>query len=221
LDVCGRLRDGGISVLNFQIALLSDSNLQSKLLAFFIERETGRKCFVAESYDETLPDNNSSGGVLYLYDCFERCNETIMTFIQTYHQTSPSNLLLLFNLNPDLDIENDAFGYGVRGFIYANEKVETLQKAISAVFAGEIWISRKAMTECVLSRKTPFKKNQAILTLREREILSTLAKGHSNKAIADDLCVSTHTVKSHIANIYKKINVRNRRQAEQWFDKNQ
>jgi len=57
------------------------------------------------------------------------------------------------------------------------------------------------------------------LTLRDREILSLMASGKINKAMGDDLCISVHTVKSHIDNIYEKINVINRYQAELWGTK--
>jgi DNA-binding CsgD family transcriptional regulator len=58
------------------------------------------------------------------------------------------------------------------------------------------------------------------LTAREKEILSLLSSGLINRQIASRLGISPHTVKSHIYNIYKKINVTNRQQASLWFIEN-
>ena len=86
------------------------------------------------------------------------------------------------------------------------------------VIRGEIWLSRKKLSECYFSKKSIQQAEETDLTWREKEILSNLAKGHSNKKIADELCISPHTVKTHLVNIYKKITVRNRSQAVQWLD---
>ncbi|NJK82031.1 MAG: hypothetical protein HC893_07105 [Chloroflexaceae bacterium] len=51
------------------------------------------------------------------------------------------------------------------------------------------------------------------LTTREREVLSLVAAGLSNRDIAQQLQISTHTTKSHTRNIYNKLIVRNRVQA--------
>ena len=50
------------------------------------------------------------------------------------------------------------------------------------------------------------------LSNRENEVLSLVAKGYSNTDIADQLCISVYTVKNHISNLMKKMNVKNRSQ---------
>ena len=57
------------------------------------------------------------------------------------------------------------------------------------------------------------------LTEREKQVLGCMTSGYTGKAIADRLEVSVHTVKTHIYNIYKKINVTNRLQASLWAAK--
>ena len=64
------------------------------------------------------------------------------------------------------------------------------------------------------------KKDASVLTKREVEILKMVAIGAKNEVIADDLCISPNTVKTHIYNIFKKINVPNRLQAALWVAKN-
>lgn len=56
-------------------------------------------------------------------------------------------------------------------------------------------------------------KQKPLLTSREKEVLSLAAKGKSNKDIADKLVLREVTVKSHLNNIFKKLNVTNRTQA--------
>ena len=55
----------------------------------------------------------------------------------------------------------------------------------------------------------------ADLSPREREVLSLIARGATNKEIADDLFLSPHTVKDHTSSLYRKLSVRNRAEAVQ------
>ena len=54
------------------------------------------------------------------------------------------------------------------------------------------------------------------LTRRELEILTLVAEGHSNAQLARMLWVTEQTVKFHLSNIYRKLNVSNRTEASRW-----
>lgn len=56
-----------------------------------------------------------------------------------------------------------------------------------------------------------------LLTMREQEILTCIARGDSNKAIARTFDLSVHTVKRHVANILGKLGVSSRVQAATWL----
>ena len=60
------------------------------------------------------------------------------------------------------------------------------------------------------NRTIEIKKDIYDLTEREREVLRELARGSTNKQIAEELCISLATVKSHIINLYGKLGVNNR-----------
>jgi LuxR family transcriptional regulator of csgAB operon len=87
-----------------------------------------------------------------------------------------------------------------------------------------MWLSRDIMAKCILSQRSAGessnKKDVIFLTRRELEILSMVVSGATNEEIAARICISPHTVKTHIYNIFKKINVPNRLQAALWAAKN-
>ncbi|MCE7575019.1 response regulator transcription factor [Aliivibrio fischeri] len=82
-----------------------------------------------------------------------------------------------------------------------------------------MWLSRKIISELIFTYR---EKQNAILstsislTTRESEILRLLASGASNLDISNSLFVSENTVKTHLYNVFKKLNVKNRLQAMMW-----
>ena len=91
------------------------------------------------------------------------------------------------------------------------------------MFDGELWLSRKAMSAYILKKNghgNHSKENDHLLTPRETEILTKIAQGSTNDEIAEELCISRHTVKTHLYNIFKKINVPSRLQAALWAAEN-
>ena len=69
----------------------------------------------------------------------------------------------------------------------------------------------KNVISCFMNEKA--KSDEPKLSEREKEVLGLIAKGHSNKEIAKELFLSEKTVKNHVSNIFKKINVTDRTKA--------
>lgn len=91
-----------------------------------------------------------------------------------------------------------------RGYVKPSDEPKTLVKALRAVRKGEIWAERRLLSNAVLMADGPK------LTPKQNEILSYLAKGMSNKAIAETLGITEGTVKMHVTQVYSKLGVQSR-----------
>lgn len=99
---------------------------------------------------------------------------------------------------------------GADDYIVKPFKIPNLLARIEALLRRSKW-----RHERLGQRSFPFESKEPIqpITDREREILSLVAKGLSNKEIAEQLVVSELTVKTHLKNLFKKLNVSSRTQA--------
>jgi two-component system, NarL family, nitrate/nitrite response regulator NarL len=108
---------------------------------------------------------------------------------------------------------------GARGIVHKEEPPETLLKAITKVFEGELWLDRARTGRIFveLSRQKtasvdPEKKKLASLTEREQDVVRRLAShpGAANKKLAEGLHIGEHTLRNHLSRIYDKLGVPNR-----------
>ena len=211
---------------NRVICVVGPRRFQNELIASFLERETGARCVPAQNIRQRLFTDNKKVGTRrqILWDCLGENLETLVLEIESYGKRLLARDLVTFsNVKEGTGIEEKAVMLGVRGFFYEHDSMEIFLKGIRAVFDGELWFPRKIMTKCILKNKirqpSP-EENRVALTKRENEVLTMVAVGASNEDIADKLCISPHTVKTHVYNIFKKIDVPNRLQAAFWAAKN-
>lgn len=205
-----------------KICIVGSRWLQNELLAIYIGGATGLVVDIEDSLFKVpqIHGDGTDNQRLLLLDCMDMSRETLDgMLVSSAMRRLTGDIVVLFNLSYFLDIEREALFNGVRGFVYENDRIDTFLKMMDVVFRRELWVSRKIMTKCLLSNSSQFLSFNAEypeLSSREIEILTSVATGHSNSLIADKLCISPHTVKTHVYNIFKKINVSSRVQAAQW-----
>lgn len=106
--------------------------------------------------------------------------------------------------------------HGARGVLPVSEAYAQGIRAIHAVRAGEIWGSRALLSRVVqasIKHAIPMhalSRSSLILTERESEIVKLLRTGSSNKEIASHLSISDKTVKTHLHNIFGKLQIHRR-----------
>lgn len=207
------------------IYVVAKDCMQNELLAGYLTATTLRKCIcVCDVKTLPFPDlDKGDDKRLILLDCLGLDNPGLYDSIQALAPALSDNILLaLMNLAADAGVEKTALDFGVHGFFYEHDTIADLVKGIDAILAGDVWISRRKMFDCLKSDKASLPsavKKQSILTRREEEILRLLSRGGTNESIAGTLCISSHTVRTHIYNIFKKIDVPNRLQASLWAAK--
>lgn len=130
--------------------------------------------------------------------------------------------VLILTVHNEMEYLTSAVEIGVDGYILKDSESAELKKAIRAVRDGDNYIQPNlipALNSHLLNRDTD-KDKIFSLTNRELEVLVQVANGMFNKEIATNLNISERTVKNHISNIFKKIDVSDRTQAAVFAIKN-
>lgn len=130
--------------------------------------------------------------------------------------------VLILTVHNETEYLLKAVDIGVDGYILKDSESAELKKAINAVLNGESYIQPSlipALNNRLIARDVDKDKIDS-LTKRELEVLIQVANGMFNKEIATSLDISERTVKNHISNIFKKIDVSDRTQAAVFAIKN-
>lgn len=209
---------------NNSVLIVSKNTLQNELFISYLQKETGLEISSSPTLGDipTLEDQPAARQLI-LFDCMGLDPDQIWTKLGIGIDLNPARkLLALFNAERNKGLEKESIERSIRGIFYINEPLEIFSKGIVSILNGELWYSRGIVSKLLLEARSSLKSSGAALvplTAREKQILIEIASGASNQDIGDDLFISLHTVKTHIYNIYKKINVANRLQATLWVAK--
>lgn len=140
--------------------------------------------------------------------------------LQLLLQDCPDTAVILLTVSEEAEDLTAALQAGARGYLIKNIDADYLVRAIKRAAAGESVLAEAMTTKLVAHLQGGPQQKQAVppsdldkLTPREKEILACLARGESNKVIARTLDVAESTVKIHVQNILKKLNLSSRVQA--------
>ena len=121
----------------------------------------------------------------------------------------PHTRVIGLSMHKDAVYVREILRAGARGYLLKDSEDEDLLRAIRSVHRGEAFLS-PAISDAVLSDYRKHVSNPIDqLTSREREILTMIAEGKSNKEIAAALNLSVYTVESHRGSVMEKLNLHN------------
>lgn len=126
---------------------------------------------------------------------------------------NPKYKIIMLTLHQDIEYMNKTVQIGAKGYVIKDAEAHVLVEAIRAVYRGESYIQPELVQVTVINEDKKLKTDENGLSIREREVLALIAKGMVNKDIAKNLFISEKTVKNHVSNIFKKIDVSDRTQA--------
>jgi two-component system, NarL family, response regulator LiaR len=139
----------------------------------------------------------------------------------TRHITSeaPDQVIILVSCGNDETIGLASLRSGAAGFLSKDLDVEALPRTVAGAVNGEAAISRRLVMRLVerlrgvTGRTYASQVGRQQLTPREWDVIDLLAEGASTDRIAESLCLSTETVRSHVKHILRKLDARSRGEA--------
>lgn len=138
--------------------------------------------------------------------------------IKEIKQEKMASKIIVLTIHEDREYLFKTLQMGAEGYVLKDAEPAVLIEAIRNVHNGQSYIQPNMTRELVreFNRVTLHEKEKSEennLTTREIEVLGLIAEGMINKEIAKQLYISEKTVKNHVSNIFKKLNVSDRTQA--------
>lgn len=136
---------------------------------------------------------------------------------QQLRQRVPESKVLILSVHDDAEYVMESVRAGAHGYLRKDTTPADLRSAIRAVHAGDAWYSpavARRLTEMIRSEAAPAPPPSLstpsldVLTNREREILSLIARGLLNKEIGAQLGISVRTVEAHRDSVVRKLGIR-------------
>lgn len=137
-------------------------------------------------------------------------------------QRAPNIRILILTVHEDESLLKEVIRAGAAGYVVKRAAQEDLIHAIRVVARGDLYV-HPSMTRALFAEPSPANtlsvSEVETLTLREMEVLQLLAKGHTNRQIAEQLSLSPRTVEGHRANLSAKLGLHSRVELVEYAEK--
>lgn len=208
-----------------EVRIVGKNATQNELMAFYIQREIGLNCTHYTGYDPAaMAKERPEWPVLFLWDAQNTDPYALLCCFDSGTDSVDNNIMVaVYNLDPGIGFDRKALDHGLNGIFFQSEPLKNIAEGIQSILKGNFWYSKETLAQFLLEQRTKPKlkgEPSTELTAREKEVLSMVHSGASNKDIADGLCISFHTVKTHIYNVFRKIHVNSRFHATMWASHN-
>jgi NarL family two-component system response regulator YdfI len=139
-----------------------------------------------------------------------------LEFLQEKERIKNTTGVVILTTVDDKDIIRKAMSYSVRGFLLKDAKREEMLKTVLAASKGEVTKSielEKIMSQVNIAKNPIEEAKESILTEKELIVLEKVVRGAASKEIAIEMGITERTVKAHLTNIYRKLEVNSRTEA--------
>jgi two-component system, NarL family, response regulator NreC len=141
---------------------------------------------------------------------FEIPGESGVDLVKQIKKVLPLSAVVMMSMHNRSDIIDELYDSGISGYLLKDMTFGELETALDIIRNGKTYFSQDIFD--VLMKGTGIskaKKNEIVLTTREREVLELIVKGHTTMEIGDKLFISKYTVESHRKNLLSKLEVHN------------
>jgi DNA-binding NarL/FixJ family response regulator len=170
--------------------------------------------------DSSIETITSTSSDLLLLDCFNANQASDDDWLADVQESIPNIKVVLFGMDEDPNIFIQAVRRGIAGYVLKNASATELLEAVRTVAQGEATcppkfckVLFKALANAGSEDKDGRIASQFELTQRQRQLMSLVAMGLSNKEIAANLNLSEFTVKNHIYRVMKQVDAQSRHEA--------
>lgn len=132
--------------------------------------------------------------------------------IAAIRQAHPRTRVIALTTFAEAELVLGAVQAGAAGYLLKDVELAELERAIHLVHGGRPYLHPEATRHLLQATAQPAARTD-ILTAREREVLTQVAQGHTNRQIAAELRIAEKTVSVHVSNILAKLELGSRTQA--------